>query len=507
MLGLLPQAGCGALAGFACSDDAACRPDGICTEEGACAYPDATCPSGRRFSNVAAVELKGRCVEVDADVTSSLSATDPSTGTTTDDEETGDPSSSSSTGPLPAVCGDGVIEQDEECDPPTQGTAAPRCNERCTFSGKLLDEYHRDFAGTDVAYAVVAWDGDIAIAGQATWDDGQGTDIHVARHAGTDLREVWSYRRSGSGASTDVARSLAVADSGTLRVAGYLRVTNEMARPDQIWIAELDAGGTLTWEDEIGDVALVEQAFALALIEDSQFVLAGRSAGTFLVQRWSIGDKGRSLDWSVPIESPGGGNGIAHAIAVYGDAIIAGGSVASTAEDIDRYLTILTGDGVLAEMPCDDGPVMRPADADDEIFGVAVRQDGGIVAVGRAQPGTNADAWLGVYEPGSCAPLWQRSVDDGDVDGADRATAVAIDAQGDIITVGWKYNGVSDDAWIAKWDSDEVGEIVWEATRNGDLDALDRIHAVTIDEIGRIVVAGQVTRASGSDIWIARWSP
>ena len=507
MLGLLLQAGCGALTGFACTEDAACRNDGVCTEVGACAYPDPNCPSGLRFSSVSADEFAGRCVEPESDVTSSLSATDPSTSSSTADETVGESSESSSTGPPPAVCGDGLIEQEEECDPPTDGIEAPRCNESCTLSGKRIDEFFAAYPGNDVGYAVAIWDGDVAVGGYVTWEDGNGADIHVSRHAGNDLRQVREYRRSGASMSTDVARGLAATDDGTLLVAGYVRVPNAMAAArDQIWVAELDAGLMATWEGEFGDVELNEHAFALARIDATDFAIAARSDGAFVVERYSAATDEPVLVWSQPVEGAGGGSDSAFAVALDVDAVFAGGSLYTTKTNLDSYLSSWSVlDGVATGITCDVGPPTRPADAPDEIFGVAVRPDGRVVAVGRAQPGDDQDAWIGVYEPDTCAPWWQRSVDGG-AGGSDRWAAVAVDAEGNIFTVGWTENMNTDDTWIAKWDGSVVDTMVWNERWNGNLDGDDRMNAVVIDQIGRVVVAGQ-TQGNGADIWIARYSP
>ncbi|MBK6921933.1 MAG: hypothetical protein IPH07_31340 [Deltaproteobacteria bacterium] len=67
-VGLLALA-CGDRSRYACSDDAECVADGVagvCEPSGYCSFPDATCPFGRRYGELAPRGLAGECVSPSA---------------------------------------------------------------------------------------------------------------------------------------------------------------------------------------------------------------------------------------------------------------------------------------------------------------------------------------------------------------------------------------------------------------------------------------------------------
>jgi hypothetical protein len=450
---------------------------------------------------------------VDATDTVATDPADTETTSTGTGEPSGDASSSTTMEPPIPFCGDGNVDPGEECDPADAAPDAPPCNTLCTFSGRLLQDFNWEHEGNDVGLAVVPWDGDIAVAGYAEWaDELQSTDIHVSLH-GPDLDELWPmpFRYSGSAGMGDNARGLAVTADGMLRVVGHVRPTEKMTHRDQIWMADLAADGTLVWEASFGTAEVIDQATAIVLIDATEFAITGRignASNDFVVQRYSTAmGTPPTLVWSAHVDGAGMETDLGYAIASGTGLLFAGGSWRVTATDLDRYLASWALDGTPTPEPCDVGYRLRAPDGADEIRGVAVRQDGSLVAVGFSQPGTNQDAWLGVYRAGDCELQWQRSVDGG-FQGADRAAAVAVDEQGDIYTAGWVHNGSNDDTWLVKWDGAAVGEVVWEAEPvNGPGDGTDRIHAIAIDANGTLVVAGQISQPDDSDVWIARYTP
>jgi uncharacterized delta-60 repeat protein len=507
---LLPLA-CGRLDGFACLEDAQCRRggnDGTCAS-GYCAYVDPTCPGGLRWSDTAAGMYAGRCVDPEPpSTTTSESGTDLSSGMSSAGE-----SSSSTTTPSPEpACGDANVDPGEECDPADPSPDAPACNDDCVVSGKLISQFNWDHAGDDVAYALVLWEGDIIIAGFADWEGER--DIHVARHAPEGgLR--WSFRSGGTGAGPDYARAIASTAEETLLVTGYIRNDPGMAMPirDDIWIAELDANGIAQWQDTDGTVEGREQGQALVVLDDGDFVIAGRTEATsidFAVRRYTGVNDMAELVWGDAVDGSEMGGDYAYALVQHPDGrLFAAGSRTQGLNDADRYLRWWSIDGKGAASACDDGTHSRPAEAADEIRGLAVTPDGGIVAVGHSQFGAGEaiDAWLGVYEPDTCTLAWQRSID-GEDGGADRAHAVAVDSAGDIITAGYTRRDDTDDTWLVKWSRDGVGEILWEAEPvNGPGDGPDQLHAIVIDADGSIVVAGQTSGPNDANVWVGRYTP
>lgn len=64
---LAAATGCPGSGSFACQDDVSCHTDGAigsCEDNGYCSFPDAECPSGRRFGDLAGGGFAGLCVEL-----------------------------------------------------------------------------------------------------------------------------------------------------------------------------------------------------------------------------------------------------------------------------------------------------------------------------------------------------------------------------------------------------------------------------------------------------------
>ncbi|MEM6295350.1 MAG: putative metal-binding motif-containing protein [Myxococcota bacterium] len=137
MLSCLGLGGC-AEDPFGCGDDDQCGGDGLCEANGYCSFPDTTCPSGRRYGELAGGGLANVCVtEGDAGSTGgsgqSQTSTSGTSGTSTSSGSATSGTSSSSdgsTGEPPVACID-----DAEC---SDGLA---CNgeETCGPEGFCVD--------------------------------------------------------------------------------------------------------------------------------------------------------------------------------------------------------------------------------------------------------------------------------------------------------------------------------------------------------------------------------
>ena len=144
--------GCGPTT-FECTQSSQCSVDGMgaCQPDGWCSFPDADCASGQRYGEFAGDGQADACVPSDGELSSSGSTAATTNAATTTDE--GDATSSVTTttppdpatvGPtgevdsttmttMPSVCGNGVIELDEDCD---DGNSDPSdaCTTECRIS-------------------------------------------------------------------------------------------------------------------------------------------------------------------------------------------------------------------------------------------------------------------------------------------------------------------------------------------------------------------------------------
>lgn len=111
MLSCLGMSGCGEDP-FGCGSDEQCGGDGQCEANGYCSFPDPTCPSGRRYGDLAGGGLANVCVNED-DIAGTetggvgqTSTTTSGSTTTATGSTTGEPDES--TGEVPTACVDDI---------------------------------------------------------------------------------------------------------------------------------------------------------------------------------------------------------------------------------------------------------------------------------------------------------------------------------------------------------------------------------------------------------------
>lgn len=149
-IGMGIAVGCAAVGAYACGDDAQCVGDagqGTCEAEGYCAFPDDTCPTGKRFGEHAGDGLAGSC----AGGATGPGTTEASTSAST----TGSGSTDTVSGTTGSICGDGSIDGDEACDDGNQADG-DGCSSACQHeplrvfaTSEVLDGKLGGLAGAD----------------------------------------------------------------------------------------------------------------------------------------------------------------------------------------------------------------------------------------------------------------------------------------------------------------------------------------------------------------------
>ncbi len=121
---------------FECVGDSQCGDSGVCEPNGYCSFPSPDCPSGRKYGQLSSSGVAGQCV---VSQTGTTSGTEGSTNADDSTSTNGSTSTSGATntgmadeGPAKPMCGDGVVEGDEECD---QGDAngVGFCTDQCAI--------------------------------------------------------------------------------------------------------------------------------------------------------------------------------------------------------------------------------------------------------------------------------------------------------------------------------------------------------------------------------------
>ena len=105
----------------------------------------------------------------------------------------------------------------------------------------------------------------------------------------------------------------------------------------------------------------------------------------------------------------------------------------------------------------------------------------------------------------SGAERWRKTIN-GTSNGVDRALAVAVDLNGNVVAAGHIRNAeTSDDFFVIKLDG-ITGSELWRQTINGDANGDDWAHTVSVDLMGDVVAAGATqNRLTGTDFTVVRF--
>ncbi len=306
--------------------------------------------------------------------------------------------------------------------------------------------------GDDRGYGVaVDAQGNIFVCGRVAAAAAE-SDVWFAK-LGPDGVELWSVTVPGPNPGSDVANDIAVDAAGDVAVGGYLRVANG---DNDIWLGKFSgADGSELWAETVpGPDGLDDRIEGVEFDDDGNVVVAG-----------FISNEGFNADVWVRKYDPDGA---------------------------ELWTTIY--DSVLS--------------GDEQAFDVAVAPDGSIgVAATTPTASNNDDVWLGKFEP-EAGELIQQKKFGGPAILDDHGLGLAADSQSSYIVVGFKGIDTGDtDIWLRKWDAG--GNVVWTQNVAGaGLDA-DRAWAVAVDADDNVVVTGERRPEPNNDseIWIAKFAP
>ncbi len=133
------------------------------------------------------------------------------------------------------------------------------------------------------------------------------------------------------------------------------------------------------------------------------------------------------------------------------------------------------------------------ADALDEARAVAVDSAGNVVAAGfTTNAGTGQDFTVIKFSGLNGTELWRRNIN-GPTNDGDAASAIAVDAAGDVLAAGTVgRTGLDRDFFVVKLSGSD-GTERWRKTINGSANSDDMALAVAVDAAGNVLAAGLVT--------------
>lgn len=420
---------------------------------------------------------------------------------------------------------------------------------RLTTSGALDTTFSTDGkASADFGAGIVGGGQDVAIDGAGmivvavtTWDAGNDSDFGLARFE-SDGDPDPTFGTGGTvvvdtGDDAEAAEVLLTGDGGIV-LAG----TRFTADVGDLALARFTASGVL---DDGGDgpggtgygggdglagvdVGGNDRAWAAVVGGGDAVTLAGTSDSTNAGQ-WALArfDSDGVLDTG----GFGGGDGLVTtdfgtstvdealgaALQNDGRLVVAGASVVQTAWDFvpgDAIVARYTTDGALDSTFSGDGRAeTRMGHAFGDVGnGVAVQGDGKIVVAGAGIDEAGADdedTTLTRYLPdGELDTTFGTGgkvvADLSAVDGIDRATAVALQADGRIVVAGWVASGIERDVLVARFNADGTPDPSFSGDGRVTVNfgGMDFANDVAIQPDGAIVVVGE----GGAGLVVARFT-
>lgn len=116
------------------------------------------------------------------------------------------------------------------------------------------------------------------------------------------------------------------------------------------------------------------------------------------------------------------------------------------------------------------------------------------------------DIWVAKLGPDAMQLLWEQTFD-GEASEGDRAAALDVAQDGDVVVAGFDRKGQLDtDVWVTKLDA--AGSLRWTVRHEGSAGGIDRATDVAIASGGEVVVVGLETDANaGERAWMGSYGP
>jgi len=375
-------------------------------------------------------------------------------------------------------------------------------------------------ATTDsISYIRLQTDSKIVAAGYTAF--GSNTDFAVVRyningsldatfdHDGKVTSQVWSVGDDG--------RASAIQSDGKLVVAGY----TSNGTNDDFLVARYNVDGSL--DTSFSDDGLVttpvlssnDEAYAVAIQSDGKIVVGGTTDNggnnDFAVVRYNTnGSLDTDFDTDGIVTTPvGTGYDWLGDIAIQSDGNIVAAGSATSSGNMDIAVVRYNTDGSLDTTFSGDGKVTTAIGSGlDGGESVAIQSDGKIVVAGEASMPVSGDDFA-VVRYNTDGSLDTSFDSDGKVTttigvSSDQGKDVAIQSDGKIVVAGWYYSGPTNygDTAVVRYNTN--GSL--DTSFDGDGKATTTIfsgkddfgYSVVIQSDGKIVVAGETDRISGS---------
>lgn len=301
------------------------------------------------------------------------------------------------------------------------------------------------------------------------------------------------WQKTVGGAATDEAHAVADAGDGGYAVAGSTDAKG--MGQDDLWLIRLDGAGKQLWDATYGTKES-DIADAITRTTDGGYILGGWSwgGGLGLDDGYAVKvDKDGKQVWAKAYG--GAGNDVFHAVVAMpdGGAVLGGRSSSGGAGGADGWLVRVNVAGVVVWNKQYGGA------KDDELFGLDVKADGSVIAVGRtlSKGAGKNDGWI--VRADALGVLVYDEPLGGLQD--DQFNAIKLLPDGGLVAVGHTASDGAggNDGWAVRMDKD--GSQTWARTYGG-AGADDLLGVATLggEHIQAVGVLG--TGANAPDTWL-----
>jgi uncharacterized delta-60 repeat protein len=349
--------------------------------------------------------------------------------------------------------------------------------------------------------------GDLIVIG-TTSEFSTGNDIITLRYSGATGTLLWQSRYDGPAQNNDVPAGVAVDSEGNVLVTGAS--SDALGYPEGVALKYRATSGALLWEKRLAGAAETRHELAAVAVDENDNVLVtGYSVRAIYPDIYTAkySASGEVL-WEKLYDSPDESWDEARSIAVdaAGDVVVAGLSTESDGYQ-DFYSAKYAGanGGLLWQRR-----YQGQAHGHHSFYAVAIDSNGDVVAAGSTsstEGGAYAQGFYTVKFSGlDGATRWDKTAT-GPANAGGVALALAVDANNDVVTTGALWDSSVSDAYTAKYASSD-GRLLWERSYDGAVNKEDRAHAVAIAPNGDVLVSGYSDRSgiTGSDYFTARYA-
>jgi hypothetical protein len=352
--------------------------------------------------------------------------------------------------------------------------------------------------GWDVARALALdGSGNVFVTGVSYESGGLSLDFATIKYSSAGV-PVWTNRYDGPGNREDYAFAIVPDSSGNVFVTGRSIGTFGTFNFDYVTVAYSSAGVPLWTNRYDGPGNSSDEAKAIALDNIGNVFVTGGSE--FLN---GSGNQSATVAYSsagVPLWTNLFGGG-ALAVDSSGNLLVTGTMAAVDVFTIFDYVTIkCSGAGV----PLWTNRYNGPANGGDQPIAIAVDSSANVFVTGSSSPlvGDGYDYATVAYSSAG-VPLWTNRYN-GPANGEDSASAIAVDANGNVFVTGYSGGGISTDYATIAYSS--TGVPLWTNRYNGPANGGDSASAIAVDANGNVFVTGSSWNGTNRDYVTIKYS-